>query len=62
MPVCVHYFKNELFIFPSIALKQKYKNLKSFALEPYGGHFASFENYKVSADNLISFIQKLLND
>jgi microsomal epoxide hydrolase len=57
VPVAVHYFKHEVGQIPYKVAKSVYPNLKSFNLVSFGGHFASFENPELSADDIIEFVK-----
>ena len=56
VPVSVQYFKNEVWSFPFVLLQKTFLNLKRFKIESSGGHFAGFENPKITADSFIDFV------
>ncbi len=56
VPIAVQYFKNEVTNIPYGYLKKRYLNLKRFNIMSKGGHFASFENPILSAQDFVEFI------
>lgn len=54
-------FPHELTYTPEKLLKFRYKNLLQYNHPPRGGHFAAFEEPKLLADDIWSFVDKVQN-
>jgi len=57
--VAVQLFKNEIMLVPEKIVQLRYPNLRKFSLEN-GGHFAAFQNPKVTSDDFVKFINLVL--
>lgn len=54
-------FPNEILILPESLLKQKYPNIIQYNIISRGGHFAAFEEPRLLADDIFSFVKKIEN-
>lgn len=54
-------FPNEILILPESLLKQKYPNIIQYNVISRGGHFAAFEEPRLLANDIFSFVKKIEN-
>lgn len=54
-------FPNEILVLPESLLKQKYPNIIQYNIISRGGHFAAFEEPRLLADDIFSFVKKIEN-
>ncbi|XP_054156347.1 epoxide hydrolase 1-like [Oppia nitens] len=60
VPSAVADFPHELMRFPYSVTKHQYENLIQYTSMPRGGHFAAFEEPKLVADDIKTFVSKVL--
>lgn len=58
MPTGCAVFPNELMSHPESILKARFPKIIQYSLMPRGGHFAAFEEPKLLADDIFSFVKK----
>ena len=58
MPTGCAVFPNELMSHPESLLKSRFTKLIQYSLMSRGGHFAAFEEPKLLADDIFSFVKK----
>ncbi|CAL7939638.1 unnamed protein product [Xylocopa violacea] len=51
-------FPQELFVQPQSLLKERYPNMIHYNMMPRGGHFAAYEEPRLLADDIFSFVNK----
>lgn len=59
VPVGIAAFPDELLVLPKSLLPEVYYNITQYTDMPRGGHFASFEEPKLVADDIRSFIRSI---
>lgn len=58
VPTACAAFPNELLVLPESLLKNRYPNIIQYNVMQRGGHFAAFEEPKLLADDVYSFVKK----
>lgn len=58
VPTACAAFPQELLIQPKSLLKSRYPNIIQYNVMPRGGHFAAFEEPRLLADDIFSFVKK----
>lgn len=59
VPVGVAAFPNEILVLPKTLLHEVYYNITQYTDMPRGGHFAAFEEPKLVADDIRSFVKSI---
>ncbi|XP_043590093.1 juvenile hormone epoxide hydrolase 1-like [Bombus pyrosoma] len=58
VPTACAAFPQELLLQPESLLKSRYPNIIQYNIMPRGGHFAAFEEPRLLADDIFSFVKK----
>ena len=62
VPVAYQFNLNEIFFQPRKMVEFIYPNLRQYEIHMDGGHFAAFQNPKYTAQDLLSFIDDIIDD
>lgn len=59
VPTACAAFPDELLVQPQSIISQRFPNIIQYNFMPTGGHFAAFEEPKLMADDIFSFVKNV---